>query len=343
MRHGPDREGLCTGATPSPYAAKDAVERPRSNLNGLLTNMRDPYDVLGVSRTASEDDIKKAYRKLAKAHHPDRNASDPKAKDKFAEVNMAYEILGDAAKRAQFDRGEIDADGKPRFQGFEGFGGGRGGPRESDFEGFAFNFGAGSPFGARGSRGGDDIFSHLFGEAFRSAERGQRTRRRRGEDVSATLTVTLEDIASEAKKRVALPTGREVEVTLPKGVAHGQVIRLRGLGRDGAEPGDVHLTIRIAQHDRFTVEGDDVRLRLPINLEDAILGAKLRVPTLSGDVEMNIPAMTSSGRTFRLRGKGLPGKQGRGDLLLVIEVRLPEKADEALLDYARKRKAAQVA
>src|SRR3954469_4905092 len=185
MQHGPDREGLCTGATPSPYAAKDAVERPRSNLNGLLTNMRDPYDVLGVSRTASEDDIKKAYRKLAKTHHPDRNASDPKAKDKFAEINAAYEILGDAAKRAQFDRGEIDAEGKPRFQGFQGFGD-RGGSRESGFGGFSFDFGfGGSNNGRGGSRSGvgDDIFSQLVGEAFRSAERGQRGRRARGEDV----------------------------------------------------------------------------------------------------------------------------------------------------------------
>src|SRR3954452_20084774 len=198
MQHGPDREGLCTGATPSPYAAKDAVERPRSNLNGLLTNMRDPYDVLGVSRTASEDDIKKAYRKLAKAHHPDRNASDPKAKDKFAEVNMAYEILGDAAKRAQFDRGEIDAEGKPRFQGFEGFSGSRGG-HEGDFESFSFGFGPGGGFGGRraGARGGggpsDDIFSQLFGEAFRSAERGgaRTSSRRKGEDMEAALTVSL--------------------------------------------------------------------------------------------------------------------------------------------------------
>src|SRR5829696_2705263 len=307
--------------------------------------MRDPYDVLGVSRTASEDDIKKAYRKLAKSYHPDRNASDPKAKDKFAEINTAYEILGDAAKRAQFDRGEIDADGKPRFQGFEGFGGGRSGSREGGFEGFAFDFGSGNPFGgSRGSRGGrDDIFSHLFGEAFRSAERGQRSRRRRGEDVSAALTVTLEEIASEAKKRVALPTGREVEVTIPKGVNDGQVIRLRGLGEGGSEPGDALLTIRIAPHDRFTVEGSDLRLRLPVDLEDAILGAKVRVPTLSGAVEMNIPAMTSSGRTFRLRGKGLPSKHGRGDLLVTAEVRLPEKADEELVEYARKRKAAAAA
>src|SRR3712207_6003888 len=179
--------------------------------------MRDPYDILGVSRSASEAEIKKAYRKLAKTYHPDRNKNDVKAKDKFAEVNAAYEILGDASKRAQFDRGEIDAEGKPRFQGFEGFGGGPGASREG-FEGFHFNFGSGSPFGRRRSTrltaGEDDIFSQLFGEAFRSAERGARARPSRGEDVSATLTVTLEDIANEAQKRIVLPTGREVDVTI---------------------------------------------------------------------------------------------------------------------------------
>jgi DnaJ-class molecular chaperone len=305
--------------------------------------MRNPYDILGVSRTASEAEIKKAYRKLAKSYHPDRNADDPKAKDRFAEVNAAYEVVGDAAKRAQFDRGEIDADGKPRFHGFEGFtGGGRGGAREGGFEGFSFEFGSANPFG-RGSRsgGGDDIFSHLFGEAFRSAQSGGRGKARRGEDVSATLTVSLEEIANDVKKRVTLPTGREVEVTIPKGATDGQVVRLRGLGREGAEPGDLLLTIRFAPHPRFTAEGSDLRHRLPLDLEDAVLGVKVRVPTLTGAVEMNIPPMTSSGRTFRLRGKGLPAKHGHGDLLVTAEVRLPENADDALLDYARRRKSAR--
>src|SRR3712207_565768 len=157
--------------------------------------MRDPYDILGVARSAPEAEIKKAYRKLAKTYHPDRNKNDPKAKDKFAEVNTAYEILGDASKRAQFDRGEIDGEGKPRFQGFEGFGAGAGPGREG-FESFNFAFGSGGAFGRRkGARtaGEDDIFSHLFGEAFRSAERGARSRPAKGEDVSATLTVTLDD------------------------------------------------------------------------------------------------------------------------------------------------------
>ncbi|WP_112663199.1 DnaJ C-terminal domain-containing protein [Microvirga flavescens] len=302
--------------------------------------MRNPYDILGVPRTASEAEVKKAFRKLAKAYHPDRNADDPKAKDKFAEANAAYEILGDKDKRAQFDRGEIDAEGKPRFQGFEGFGGG--GARAEDFAGFG---GGGSPFGrgrrARGAEPNDDIFSQIFGEAFRSAGETQRKARpRKGEDVAAALTVTLEEVASEAKKRITLPTGRDVDVVIPKGVTDGQVIRLRGLGSAvyNGEPGDALLTIHIAPHSRFTVEGADLRLRLPLEIEEAVLGGPVRVPTLTGAVDMKIPPMTNAGRTFRLRGKGLPGKAGPGDLLVTAEIKLPEVVGEDLMEYARKRR-----
>ncbi|WP_372425959.1 DnaJ C-terminal domain-containing protein [Salinarimonas chemoclinalis] len=325
--------------------------------------MRDPYDVLGVSRQASEADVKKAFRKLAKQHHPDQS-KDPKAGAKFAELNAAYEILGDADKRKQFDRGEIDAEGKPRFRGFEGFGGGARGPGAGagahgfeGFEGFARARGAGA--GA-----GDDLFSQIFGEAFRQAEArgagagpggfggfaggrgpgagagaGRRTAAK-GEDLEATMSVTLEEIAAGATKRVKLPTGREVEVMVPKGVADGQVIRLRGLGRASpmGEPGDVMLTVEIAPHERFSMEGADLRVRIPVPLEDAILGAAVRVPTLTGAVEMKIPAMSSGGRTFRLRGKGLPTKTGTGDLLAVLEIRLPEEPDEALMEYARRKR-----
>ena len=309
--------------------------------------MRNPYDILGVPKSASEAEIKKAFRKLAKQYHPDRNAKDPKAKEKFAEANSAYEILGDAAKRAQFDRGEIDAEGKPRFQGFSGFGGsGGGGPRPEDFESFGFGFGA-----RRGTRGpgpgaSDDFLSQIFGEAFRSAGAGEGTRRgrrARGEDVTATLTVTLEEVAREDKKRVMLPTGRDVDVVIPKGVADGQVIRLRGLGQGapGIDPGDALLTIRIAPHERFTPEGTNLRLRLPLEIEEAILGGSVRVPTLTGAVSMNIPPLTNTGRVFRLRGKGLPGKGGPGDLLVTAEVKLPDVVDESLMDYARQRKAAK--
>jgi DnaJ-class molecular chaperone len=309
--------------------------------------MRNPYDVLGVSRSASEAEIKKAFRKLAKTYHPDSNKDDPKAKDKFAEANSAYEILGDAGKRAQFDRGEIDAEGKPRFQGFEGFGGGRGGARPEDFSGFS-GFG-GSRRSSRSGFGadlGDDIFSQFFADAFRQggeSPRQSRSRSQKGEDVSATLTVTLEEVAQEAKKRIRLSTGRDVDVVIPKGVSDGQVIRLRGLGQGapGIDPGDALLTINFARHERFTPEGSDLRLRLPVEIEEAILGGSIRVPTLTGTVEMAIPPMTNSGRTFRLRGKGLPTKTGHGDLFVTTEIRLPEVVDEELIDYARKRRSAK--
>jgi len=313
--------------------------------------MRNPYDVLGVSRSASEADIKKAFRKLAKTYHPDSNTNDPKAKDKFAEANSAYEILGDATKRAQFDRGEIDAEGKPRFSGFEGFGGGRSGA-----EGFS-GFGGGNPFGGRRSRSGfgadpgEDFFSQIFENAFRqggerageSPRQARSHPKQKGEDVEATLMVTLEEVAAEAKKRVRLPTGRDVDVVIPKGVADGQVIRLRGLGQGapGIDPGDALLTIAFAPHERFTPEGSNLRLRLPVEIEEAVLGGSIRVPTLTGSVEMKIPPLTNSGRTFRLRGKGLPGKTGHGDLLVTTEIRLPEIVDEDLMDYARRRLSAK--
>jgi DnaJ-class molecular chaperone len=325
--------------------------------------MRDPYDILGVSRSASEAEIKSAYRKLAKKWHPDQN-KDTKAAARFSEINSAYELLGDAEKRGQFDRGEIDADGKPRFAGF-GAGGGR---RYEGFEGFDFDpaaaaRGRGSAWrsgpGPGGGGGAEDIFSQLFGDAFRQAGRGPNPFQNagrggartgagaaaKGADINASLSVTLEEIASGSKKRILLPNDREVEVNLPKGVTDGQTIRLRGLGGENpiGEPGDVLLRIDIAPHEKFSVEGDNLRHRLPVALEDAILGATLRVPTLTGAVEMKIPPMSSSGRTFRMRGKGLPGKKQNGDLLVTLEIRLPEEADEALTEFARRRRAAKAA
>jgi DnaJ-class molecular chaperone len=308
--------------------------------------MRNPYDVLGVPKGASEADIKKAYRKLAKAYHPDRNAGDAKAKDRFAEANSAYEILGDTGKRGQFDRGEIDAEGKPRATGFEGFGG-FGGGRPGGFGGFEnAGRGRGPGGGGMGAGGmGDDIFSHLFGEAFRAGGAGPGPREApKGEDVAAELSVTLEQVASEEKLRLSLPNGRDVDVVVPRGVVDGQVIRLRGLGSPAGRgaPGDALLTIRILPHARFTPEGADLRVSVEVPLEDAVLGGPIRVPTLTGAVEMRIPAMTSSGRTFRLKGKGLPKKDGtRGDLFATTAIALPAAEDAALTDYAKARRGAR--
>jgi DnaJ-class molecular chaperone len=299
--------------------------------------MRDPYDVLGVAKNASADDVKKAFRKLAKKFHPDQNKNDPKAKEKFAEANAAYEILGDAEKRGQFDRGEIGADGKPR--GFEGFGaGGPGGFRRSGPGGehFEFNFGGGAgPFGAGGGQGGfnaGDIFSELFGGA--RGGRGRAGPPPKGEDFVATALVPLREVANAGKTNVILPNGRNLEVKIPSGVEDGQQVRLRGQGQPspyGGEAGDAIVTLKFAPHPLFKVEGRDLRLELPLTLYEAVLGGKVDVPTLDGKVEMTIPAGSSSGRKLRLRGKGLPSASGmHGDLYVSLQIALPETADPDL-------------
>ena len=292
--------------------------------------MRDPYQVLGVARGASDAEIKKAFRRRAKELHPDRNRDDPKAQDKFSELNAAYEIVGDEAKRKQFDRGEIDAEGKPRFQGFEGMGAGRGG-RSGGFE-FNFGQGGGNPFGGRaGPGGGDagfdasDIFSSLFGEAGRRA-RGKPEPQKPPEQ-SFTLEVTLAQATTGGTRRVKLPGGREVEITIPEGVSDGKVMRLRGLGQTdpfSGETGDVMMTIKVKPDSRFIVDGNDLRTRVAVPLAKAVLGGPLHVPTLTGAVEMNIPPMTGTARQFRLRGKGLKGEKGAvGDLFVAIDIEMP--------------------
>lgn len=299
--------------------------------------MRDPYDVLGVGRSASEADVKKAYRRLAKALHPDRNKDDPKAREKFSELTNAYEIVGDAEKRKKFDAGEIDAEGKPRFTGFEGFGGaGRGGAgQRAGFENFHFGFGsdAGGFRQGRGGAGFDatDIFSDLFGAD--AAGRGAGRRSRAGADIRSEATITLQEAVKGVTLRVTLPTGRDLEVSVPAGIADGQTIRLKGQGHPGpagGTAGDVLVTVRVRPDRRFTVEGKDLRLRLPVRLDEAVLGAKVRTPTLEGIVELTIPPNTSTGRTLRLRGKGLAHADGRGDLLVTVDVVLPPEPDKDL-------------
>jgi DnaJ-class molecular chaperone len=294
--------------------------------------MRDPYQVLGVSRAATEAEIKQAYRKLAKKHHPDQNKSDPKAKERFSEVNSAYEIVGDKQKRGQFDRGEIGADGKPRFQGFEGFGAGPGGAGRGSRRS---NSGAGAdPFST------DDIISEILGGFSRSGGAGGRARAARGEDVTVTAAVTLDQFVRGEKARVDLPTGRAVEVAIPPGARPGQTIRLKGQGRPGAlggPAGDVLITIDFIPHPLFRVEGDTLRRDLPVTLDEAVLGTKLRVDTLDGPVTLNVPPKSSGGRTLRLKGKGLPRSGGdRGDLLVSLRIVLPEGSDPELETLMRK-------
>ncbi len=322
--------------------------------------MRDPYDVLGVGRSASEAEVKRAYRKLAKQYHPDKHAGDKKAQAKFAEINSANEILGDKDKRAKFDRGEIDAEGKPRFQGFEGARGGPGGGFENIdpamFEDILSSFGRGGGAGGRSFRfasgpggartfqsgGGaseDDLLRSVFGGF------GGRTRSgpagAPGADVRGEIAVTLEDIAAGRRPKVSLPTGRTVALTLPKGVTDGQVIRLQGQGQpslSGGAPGDALVTVRFVPHLLFKPEGSDLRLDLPVSLDEAVLGAKIAVPTLSGKVQVTVPPHSSSGRVLRLRGKGLPNAGGSGDLLVTPRIVLPESKDAELEALMKRRR-----
>jgi DnaJ-class molecular chaperone len=292
--------------------------------------MRDPYQVLGVARAASDAELKKAYRKKAKELHPDRNRDDPKAQDRFSELNTAYEIVGDETRRKQFDRGEIDAEGKPKFQGFEGMGAGRGGRAG----GFEHHFGqGGQPFGRGGAEAGfdpADIFGSLFGDA---ARRGRaRPEPQKPADQSFTLDVTLAEAANGAARRVRLPGGREVEVTIPENVSDGKVMRLRGLGQPsphGGEAGDVMMTIRVRPDPRFSIDGRDLRTRVAVPLAVAVLGGPIHVPTLTGAVEMTIPPLTGTAKSFRLRGKGLKGEKGAaGDLFVAIDIEMPASDEE---------------
>jgi DnaJ-class molecular chaperone len=300
---------------------------------------RDPYEVLGVARSADEADVKKAFRRLAKTWHPDHNQSDPKAKEKFAELNTAYEILGDTTKRQQFDRGEIDAEGKQRFQGFDP-GQARGGAGAS--HGFHFGFGAGGPFSGGGAAGIDP--SDLFADLFRSKTKDSRSRRANpaGADIRVEATISLADTVSGAVKRMTFPDGRVLDVKIPVGVTDGKTIRLKEQGQkstNGGPAGDAYVTVRISADPRFVVEGSNLRHQLTIPLETAILGGRVRVPTLQGEVEMDIPPRSSSGRLLRLRGKGLAaGADTRGDLMVSLEVQVPQQPDPELEALMRRRR-----
>jgi DnaJ-class molecular chaperone len=321
--------------------------------------MRDPYEVLGVGRNADAAAIKSAFRKLAKKLHPDANKNDPKAAQRFAELNSAYEILGEDDKRKAFDRGEIDAEGKPRFRGFEGFrqrgaGAGPAGP-DIDFEQFSFGPAGVKRSGGRGAGGAgpggfsnlEDVLSNVFGSmgARRSRARGnvfgnfdaEEFAEPAGRDVAVAVTISLAEAALGGTRRVHLPTGKEVDVKIPVGLADGKQIRLKGQGLPGpGSIGDALITIKIAPHPLFKVDGANLRLDVPITLYEAVLGAKVRVPTLDGAVDLAVPPGTNSGRTFRIAGKGMPGDGRSGDLYATVRVMLPDKGDPELDELMRK-------
>ncbi|GGA76878.1 molecular chaperone DnaJ [Brucella endophytica] len=309
--------------------------------------MRDPYSVLGVAKTAKPEDIKSAYRKLAKKYHPDQNPDDPKAKERFAEASQAYDILSDKEKRGQFDRGEIDAEGKPAFQGFHpgagsdpfaGFARQGAGGRNTHFE---FRTGPGGGFGQGGFAGAEDILNDLFGGGAAGAR--ARGRPAKGADLAASIDISLEQAAGAEKVEAVFPNGKRLAIKLPKYVEDGQTIRLKGQGEPmlGGSPGDALVTIHLKQHPRFELKGRDLHLDLPVPLADAVLGARIEVETLDGRVAVKVPAWSSSDRVLRLKGKGLPQKVGeRADLFVHVRVMLPEGGDPELEALMERRRAA---
>ncbi len=300
--------------------------------------MRDPYTVLGLARSASEAEIKKAYRKLAKDNHPDRHKDDKAALERFKEANSAYALLSDKEQKARFDRGEIGPDGQP-VNPFAG--GGRGDP-------FAGARGGGSPFGrGGGSRSNADSFefsgdaSDLFSELFRGRSGGSpfgqgfegfgRQTPAKGGDVAYRLVVPFEAAATLKPQRITLKSGKALDVKLPAGFESGRQLRLGGQGDPGpGGAGDALVTLEIGRHRVFSRDGDDIRLELPLTLDEAVQGAKVRVPTVDGAVTLTVPPGVSSGRAFRLKGKGFTRADGsRGDQLATARVDLP--ADDAEL------------
>jgi DnaJ-class molecular chaperone len=282
----------------------------------------DPYTVLGLTRSATEEEVRRAFRRLAKELHPDVKPGDAAAAERFKQVSQAYDILGDAEKRAKFDRGEIDAAGEPRH-GYASAGAGMGG-----------SYGGG--YGARGPAddlGFGDIFSEIFGGTRRGRAGG--AFQSRGQDVRYTLDVDFIESILGARKRVTLPDGAVLDLNVPEGVEHGQVLRLKGKGEagfGGGPAGDALVEIRVKSHPDFKRSGDDVLSTLKISIDEAVLGGKVEVPTVGGTVNLTIPKGTSSGRTFRLRGKGAHNKtSGRtGDQLVTVEIVMPDEIDDKL-------------
>lgn len=305
------------------------------------------YTVLGVEKGAPEAEIRKAYRKLAKQHHPDLNPDDKAAEERFKEVSNAFAILNDAEKRAAYDRGEIDEKGDPKFgAGFGGAGPTGQGPYWRDFaEGpggrkYTYSYSEGGPEGFAAG-GFDDILNQFFGG--RSGGPGGAAGggfAHPGADARYTLAVDFLDAVNGATKQIQLPDGSQLNVRIPAGLRDGQVLRLKGKGQPGiggAAPGDALVEVTVRPHPRFRRKGEDIEIDLPVSLPEAVLGAKVQVPTVSGTVTLTVPKGASTGTVLRLKGKGVPGtgKRAAGDQLVRLQVMLPKQVDAELEDFMK--------
>ncbi len=298
---------------------------------------KDPYKTLGVERTASDAELKSAYRKLVKKLHPDINPGRDDIERKFKEVTSAYELLSDSKKRARFDHGEIDAEGNEQHAFHGGFGGQNPYQKRRGAQ-------RGKPFGFGGSSAAaEDIFAEFFGGEKRGFE-GATPPPQRGADVTYQLKVSFLEACLGEKKRVALSSGKTIDVTIPKGTEDEHKLRLRGLGNKGTGgAGDALIEIKVGKHPYFTREKHNILLDVPISLPEAVLGGSIKVPTLSGSVALKIPKGTNSGTIMRLKSKGVPrAKGGAGDMLVKLKIVLPddkkdlEKLEAPIEKWAKK-------
>jgi DnaJ-class molecular chaperone len=291
----------------------------------------DPYSVLGVKPEATPDEIRAAYHKLAKTLHPDLNPGDRQAEEKFKAVSAAYDVVGDPEKRARYDRGEIDASGteRPRERYYRDFHG-------PGAEGHSYSTGSGFADFAES----EDILREMFGRG-----RGEGRIRMRGQDALYRLPVEFLEAVNGATKRITMPDGGTIDVTIPAGTRDEQILRLRGKGGPGfggGAPGDALVQVEVQPHKFFTRSGDDIHLELPISLPEAVLGAKLDVPTPTGPVRMTVPKAANTGTVLRLKGKGAArGDAGHGDQYVTLKIVLPERLDPEIEQFVQQWQAGQ--
>ncbi len=293
---------------------------------------RDPYEVLGLAKTASAAEIKKAYRKIVRISHPDLNPDDAGAQQRFIEATAAHDLLKDPVLRARYDKGEIDASGAERQN------------ERPFYRDYAQQ--TGNPY--RSSRGAAEFdASDLFEEILRQRGRGRASGsgdaggwafNAPGPDRLYQLELDFLDAARGTQKRITLPDGRSLDVKIPSGTADGQTIRLRGKGGEGmgeGPDGDALVTLSVRPHKLFRRQGDDIMITLPISIDEAVLGGKVETPTIDGVVSLSIPKGASSGQILRLRGRGVqpPGKKPRGDQRVELRIVAPPKIDEALHSF----------